>query len=180
MESQLGHSESIEDYLRLTHAEGVGPVLFGRLVKQFGSVAAALDTSVAAMTKVEGIGMATAEKIARSRGSFEAQKEIELANKHGATLGIFLPSFIFVAISNPLIPKVRQSRWAGALLDGVTVSSLGLMAAVTLQLGQSFLSDPLSLIIAGISMVLLMRFKMNSTWLITGGAVIGLASIMWR
>jgi DNA processing protein len=86
MKTQQGHSESIEDYLRLTHAEGVGPVLFGRLVKQFGSVAAALDTSVAAMTKVEGIGMATAEKIARSRGSFEAQKEIELADKHGATL----------------------------------------------------------------------------------------------
>ncbi|MBA4398029.1 MAG: DNA-protecting protein DprA, partial [Syntrophus sp. (in: bacteria)] len=86
MGSQLGHSESIEDYLRLTHAEGVGPVLFARLVKQFGSVAAALDTSVAAMTKVEGIGTATAEKIARSRGSFDVQKETGLANKHGVAL----------------------------------------------------------------------------------------------
>jgi chromate transporter len=97
-----------------------------------------------------------------------------------ATLGIFLPSFIFVAISNPLIPKMRQSRWAGAMLDGVTISSLGLMAAVTLQLGREFLFDPFSLIVAGISMVLLIRFKVNSTWLIFGGAVLGLASLMWR
>jgi len=81
-----GHSESIEDYLRLTHADGVGPVLFARLVKHFGSAAAALDTSVAAMTQVEGIGTATAEKIARSRGSFDVQKEIGLADKHGAML----------------------------------------------------------------------------------------------
>ncbi len=80
------HSEGIEDYLRLTHAEGVGPVLFARLVKQFGSVAAALDTSVAAMTKVEGIGTATAEKIARSRNSFDVQKEIDLADKHSSAI----------------------------------------------------------------------------------------------
>ena len=55
-----------------------------------------------------------------------------------ATLGIFLPSFIFVALSNPLIPRIRNSTWVSGLLDGVNVASLGLMAAVTWQLGPGF------------------------------------------
>jgi chromate transporter len=93
-----------------------------------------------------------------------------------ATLGIFLPSFFFVAISNPLIPKLRSSRWAGALLDGVTVASLGLMAAVTLQLGRQFLFDVQSLIVAVISSVLLIWYKINTTWLILGAAALGLLS----
>jgi chromate transporter len=91
-----------------------------------------------------------------------------------ATLGIFLPSFFFVAISNPLIPKVRNSVWLSALLDGVNVASLGLMAAVTWHLGRASLIDPLTILIAFVSFVLLARFKINSTWLILGGAVIGL------
>jgi chromate transporter len=91
-----------------------------------------------------------------------------------ATLGIFLPSFILVAISNPLIPKIRSSTWAGALLDGVNVASLGLMAAVSWQLGRASLTDPFTILIAVISFALLIRFKVNSTWLIAGGALAGL------
>jgi chromate transporter len=91
-----------------------------------------------------------------------------------ATLGIFLPSFIFVAISNPLIPKVRKSPWAGALLDGVNVASLGLMAAVSWQLGRASLTDPFTILIAVVSFAMLIRFKVNSTWLIAGGALAGL------
>ncbi|RJP54213.1 MAG: chromate transporter [Anaerolineaceae bacterium] len=91
-----------------------------------------------------------------------------------ATLGIFLPSYIFVAISNPIIPKLRQSPWASSLLDGVIVSSLGLMAAVTFQLGQASLIDPPTIIIFALSAILLFRFKSNSTWLIIGGALVGL------
>lgn len=91
-----------------------------------------------------------------------------------ATLGIFLPSFIFVAIVNPLIPRIRNSTWASGLLDGVNVASLGLMAAVTWQLGKSSLPDILTFLIAIISFVLLSRFKINSTWLIIGGAITGL------
>ncbi|HLF28366.1 MAG TPA: chromate transporter [Anaerolineae bacterium] len=93
-----------------------------------------------------------------------------------ATLGIFLPSFIFVALSNPLIPRLRESRWAGSLLDGVNVASLGLMAAVTLQLGQAAFVDPLTIGLGLIAAVLLLKFKLNSTWLVLGGALIGLAS----
>jgi chromate transporter len=91
-----------------------------------------------------------------------------------ATLGIFLPSFIFVAISYPLIPKVRKSAWAGALLDGVNVASLGLMAAVSWQLGRASLIDPFTVLVSIISFALLVRFKVNSTWLIACGALAGL------
>ena len=91
-----------------------------------------------------------------------------------ATLGIFLPSFVFVAISNPLIPRVRNSPWASSLLDGVNVTSLGLMAGVTLQLGRASLIDPFTIALAVLTIVILFRFKINTTWLIAGGAVAGL------
>jgi chromate transporter len=90
-----------------------------------------------------------------------------------ATLGIFLPSFIIVAISNPLIPRIRNSPWAGSLLDGVNASSLGLMAAVTFQLASSSLKDLFTATIAILSLVLLLRYKVNTTWLIAGGAIAG-------
>lgn len=96
-----------------------------------------------------------------------------------ATLGIFLPSFIFVAISHPLIPRIRNSAWVSGLLDGVNVASLGLMAAVTWQLGSASLTDPLTIVIALVSLGLLFRFKVNSTWLILAGAIIGLATWAW-
>jgi chromate transporter len=90
-----------------------------------------------------------------------------------ATLGIFLPSFIFVAISNPLIPRVRDSAWMSSLLDGVNASSLGLMAAVTVQLAASSLTDFYTAFLAIVSLILLLRYKINSTWLIAGGAMSG-------
>jgi len=91
-----------------------------------------------------------------------------------ATFGIFLPSFIFVAISNPLIPRMRKSVWVGSLLDGVNVASLGLMGAVSWQLGVASLVDPLTIAIASVALVLLIWFKINSTWLIAGGGLFGL------
>ena len=97
-----------------------------------------------------------------------------------ATLGIFLPSFIFVAIFNPLIPKIRSSSWAAPLLDGVNVASLGLMAAVTWQLGLASLTDPLTILVAVACFVLLTRFKVNSTLLIAAGALIGLFTSLFR
>jgi chromate transporter len=93
-----------------------------------------------------------------------------------ATIGIFLPGFIFVAISNPLIPRIRQSPVLSALLDGVNVAAIGLMAAVTVELAQSALVDPLTIVLAVVAAVLLVRYKVNSTWLIIGGAAVGLLS----
>lgn len=89
-----------------------------------------------------------------------------------ATAGIFLPAFVFVAVSGPLIPRLRRSPTAGAALDGVTVASLGLMAVVTWQLGQTALPDVVTWIIAGLSLLLLLRFRLNSAWLV-GAAVVG-------
>jgi chromate transporter len=97
-----------------------------------------------------------------------------------ATLGIFLPSFFFVAVSQPIISRLRNSSWASRGLDGVNAASLGLMAGVTLQLAQAALVDPLTIALALVSAVLLFRFRVNSTWLIGGGAIIGLASALWR
>jgi chromate transporter len=62
------------------------------------------------------------------------------------------------------------------LLDGINAVSLGLMAAVLVQLGQASLIDPLTIIIGLISAVLLIKYRVNSTWLVLGGAVIGLLS----
>lgn len=91
-----------------------------------------------------------------------------------ATLGIFLPSFVFVAISNPLIPKMRSSVWVGSFLDGINIASLSLMTAVTFQLGQASLIDLPTILMSVITLGLLLRFKLNSTWLIAGGAAAGL------
>jgi chromate transporter len=90
-----------------------------------------------------------------------------------ATLGIFLPAFVFVALSNPLIPRIRNSAWAKNLLDGVNVASLALMAAVSIQLGMASLVDLLTVALALATWVLLFRYKINSTWLVLGGAIIG-------
>jgi chromate transporter len=97
-----------------------------------------------------------------------------------ATLGIFLPSLIFVAISNPLIPRIRNSTWVSGLLDGVNAASLGLIAAVSWQLGRASLTDPLTFLISLISFGLLIRFKLNPTWLIVSGAIIGLLNAVLR
>jgi chromate transporter len=91
-----------------------------------------------------------------------------------ATLGIFLPSFLFVAASNPLIPVLRRSPWFGALLDGVNVASLGLMAAVTLQVGRASLIDWPTILLALVATLVLLRYKVNSTWLVLAGGIAGI------
>lgn len=92
-----------------------------------------------------------------------------------ATLGIFLPAFVFVAASGPLLPRLRRSPHAGALLDGVNVASLALMAVAIAQLARDALVDLQTIALAVVSAVLLMRFRVRSTWLVLGGAGFGLA-----
>jgi len=91
-----------------------------------------------------------------------------------ATVGIFLPAFVFVAISAPLLPRLRASPVAGAFLDGLNVASLALMAVVTWHLGRSALVDGVTMAVALVAAVLLLRFRVNSIWLLLGGAVVGL------
>lgn len=90
-----------------------------------------------------------------------------------ATIGIFLPGFILVAISGPLIPRIRTSSIASAFLDGVIVASLALMAFVTYQLGASALIDVVTVGLTLVSLVLLFRFHVNSAWLVLLGAAVG-------
>lgn len=90
------------------------------------------------------------------------------------TLGIFLPAFFFVAVSGPLVPRLRRSPVAGAFLDGVNAASLALMAVVTWQLGRAALIDFPTLALAVLSAVALLRFRVNSAWLVLGGALMGL------
>lgn len=91
-----------------------------------------------------------------------------------ATIGIFLPSFLFVAILNPLVPRMRDSEWTAALLDGVNVAALGLMAGVTLILGRAALVDIPTVLLALATAVLLFRFKISTIWLVLAAGVIGL------
>ncbi|MCS7255892.1 MAG: chromate efflux transporter [Thermomicrobium sp.] len=90
-----------------------------------------------------------------------------------ATIGIFLPAFVFVAAIQPFVPRLRGSRWTAPLLDGVNVAALALMAAVSWQLGREAIVDPLTAALALVSLVLLLRFRVNSAWLVLGGGVIG-------
>jgi chromate transporter len=91
-----------------------------------------------------------------------------------ATLGIFLPAFVFVAVSGPLVPRLRASRLAGAFLDGVNVASLALMAVVSFQLARAAVTDLPTAALAVVSAVLLLRWRVNSSWLVAAGAAIGL------
>jgi chromate transporter len=91
-----------------------------------------------------------------------------------ATVGIFLPAFFFVAVSGPLVPRIRRSETAGAFLDGVNAASLSLMVVVTWQFGHAALADWLTVALLIASWVLLMRYHLNSALLVFGGAITGL------
>jgi chromate transporter len=90
-----------------------------------------------------------------------------------ATVGIFLPAFVFVAVSGPLIPRLRRSPVAGAALDGVNAASLALMALVTWQLGRAALVDVPTVMLALASAAMLFTRRVNVAWLILGGGIAG-------
>jgi chromate transporter len=95
-----------------------------------------------------------------------------------ATIGIFLPSFVLVAVSAPLISRIRRSRVAGAFLDGVNVASLALMAVVCVQLGRAAIVDVPTTILACLGAAALFRWRVNSAWLVLGGGLGG-AVVQW-
>jgi len=93
-----------------------------------------------------------------------------------ATVAIFLPAFFFVAISGPVVPRLRQSPLAGVVLDGVNVAALALIAVVSWQLFRAAVVDWTTLVLAGMSFFLLFRYRVNSVWLILGGAAVGVGA----
>ncbi len=90
-----------------------------------------------------------------------------------STAAIFLPSFVFVLLLNPIIPHLRASKVMSAFLDAVNISAIGLMAAVTVHLSSTALVDWRSILIAVASAVAGIRFKLNAAWLVVAGAVAG-------
>ena len=90
-----------------------------------------------------------------------------------ATIGVFLPGFILVAASGPLIPRLRRSPAAAAALDGVVAGSLALMAIVAWQLGKASIVDWKTLAVFGASLIVLLRFRLNSAFVIAAAAVVG-------
>ncbi|MEP6621438.1 MAG: chromate efflux transporter [bacterium] len=91
-----------------------------------------------------------------------------------ATIGIFLPAFVFVALSAALLPKIRASLVLRAALDGVNVASLALMAMVTVQLGRAAVVDWITVGIVLGSLLLLVHYRVNSAWLVIAGGAIGM------
>jgi chromate transporter len=92
-----------------------------------------------------------------------------------ATVGIFLPSFLLIALVAPLAARARSRGWAAAVLDGVNVGALGLMAGVTLELAITAVVDVPAAALAALAGVALLRYDVNPTWLIAGGAAAGAA-----
>jgi len=91
-----------------------------------------------------------------------------------ATIGIFLPAFVFVAISIPILPRIRKSPWTAAALDGVNVAAIGLMAGVTVELAEAAFVDVATVLLALAAALLLIRYKVNSAWLVLAGGIIGI------
>ena len=92
-----------------------------------------------------------------------------------ATLGMFLPSFIFIAILFPFIPRLKGSAGARIFLDGINAVTVGLMAAVSWQLARGAILDAFTAVEAIVGLLILRRFQINSAWLILGGLVAGFA-----
>src|SRR5690606_13417235 len=91
-----------------------------------------------------------------------------------ATLGIFLPSFVFGAATHPLIPRMRNSRFAAPFLDGVNAAAIALMAVVTFELGREVLDAWFAALLFATGAVVLLRFNPNTAWIVLGGAAAGL------
>ncbi|HLZ86840.1 MAG TPA: chromate efflux transporter [Puia sp.] len=91
-----------------------------------------------------------------------------------ATIAIFLPSFVFVALSNPLLPRLRRSKLFSAFLDGVNVASVAIIAAVCTSFGKAVLDDWRTILIAVLSTAFVFGLpKINSVFVVIGGSLLG-------
>lgn len=91
-----------------------------------------------------------------------------------STIAIFLPSFILVALLNPLMKKMRQSKGLSIFLDAVNVASVAIIAAICLTMGKETITDWRTILIAMISAIVVFKFKkINSAFVVIGGALLG-------
>lgn len=96
-----------------------------------------------------------------------------------ATLGVFLPAFLLVAATSRFLPRLRRSRWAGAALDGVNATALGLMAGVTMQLAVPVVADAFPTVLGAVALVVLLLWRINSAWVLAAGAAASLLYALW-
>ncbi len=94
-----------------------------------------------------------------------------------ATVAMFLPGFVFVAITHPWLEKLRGTGGGSGFLDGVNFAALGLMAGVTWEVGTTALVDPVTAVVALAGLFLLARFELPAPWLILGGALVGMGKV---
>jgi chromate transporter len=100
-----------------------------------------------------------------------------LAGPNGAvvaTVAIFLSAFVLVALSAPLVPRLRESATLGTILDGVIAASLALLAVVTLQVARAAAVDAVTIGLALAAAALLFFTRVHPTWIVLGGATAGL------
>jgi chromate transporter len=96
-----------------------------------------------------------------------------------ATMGIFAPSFVFVALLGRLVPWMRTRPLAKGFLDGVTVASLGLMAGVLVELADTALVDVITVVVGVVTLAAMIRWRINSAWLVLAGALLGVLHAVW-
>ena len=87
---------------------------------------------------------------------------------------MFLPAFLYVAVTARILPSLRRSPFAGTFLDGVNAAAVALMALVAYQFARAALINLPVITIAVVSALLVFCYKLNSTWLVLGGAVLGI------
>jgi chromate transporter len=96
-----------------------------------------------------------------------------------ATAAIFVPSFLMVSLLEPVLPRVRRSRWLSAALDGIVVAALGLMSGVTYDLARRAIVDPLTIVLAAVALGVMLRWRPNPAWVVLGGAAAGAVRILF-
>lgn len=99
--------------------------------------------------------------------------QMSLAGAAVATLGIFLPSFVFVGLLNPIVPRLRDSIWSASFMDAVNVSAVALMAVVSAELGIATLTSPANAVVFLVAVVAVFAFRLSSLYVVLGGAVLG-------
>jgi chromate transporter len=155
----------------------IGSVLFGSGYVLLAFLRADLVGRLGWLTEAQLVDAIAAGQITPgpvfSSATFVGYLLLGPAGAAAATAGIFLPAFVFVALSGPLLPRLRRSPRAGAFLSGVNVASLALMVVVTGWLARSSLVDVPALVVFLVSTGVLVRFRPNATWVVLGGAVAG-------
>ena len=91
-----------------------------------------------------------------------------------ATIGIFLPSFIFVLILNPLVKGIRKYPALSAFLDAVNIAAVGVILAVCYEMALDSITDWRTAVIGLLSLIVVFGFKkINSAFIVLGGAILG-------